>query len=694
MSLESKKSPRLAIFILTWISLIVFISSIGPSSVGLLGPMLMIDTLIRPALIVSSFLLAALGFGRLIARSLKLPRAGIVFELALGLAFILELDLLLGITGVLFKPGIALLIIVLGVLALIVTSVQSLRESIELPDVPLIAWACLPASAVLIVASSSLPGGLWQSEAFGYDTLSYHLQLPREWIALGRIVPLEHNVYSFLPGLMEVGWTHLALINGGMHNNQASAMNAAHLLHASFVFISAMLAARAVLMLTGVESEKSRKPGIWLAAGLVIATPWVVVVGSMAYNEMAVVAFGLAAMVCALLPDISCLKRGMLVGALVGSACSAKPTAMFLITPIVACVMLLGSTKPTKVRHGLTLLASAAFTGSAVLFVWLIRNWLVSGNPVFPAASGLFGTGHWTSEQIQRFIQAHQFQGSFISRLALLFSTTRGMFHSQWSLLWIFVLVLSSLGLTHANTRKATVILGLGLIMACAGWLIFTHLQSRFLVPLLIAAAPMAGLGLVGLMSHLRKPLHCRIASVAAAVLVATLSIHTFIIFHHQRNGDPNIRLVQGFDAITGKMFKDQIQTSDPVHRQELVDLLSPAGYVNVVLSNSASVYLLGDATPLYFQKPVIYHTTWDTSPLGQAIRSAPDDPARWAGLLSEQGLTHVLVNLAELDRLTSDNWYDPAATQASVQRFVQSLGKPTHSWPKLGRFLYELPSQ
>ncbi|MEM9252773.1 MAG: hypothetical protein AAGB29_10530, partial [Planctomycetota bacterium] len=64
------------------------------------------------------------------------------------------------------------------------------------------AW-CGVGLGLLAVGAACAPGSMWRVEAMGYDVLSYHLQLPREWLAAGRLSGLEHNVYSHLPSLVE-----------------------------------------------------------------------------------------------------------------------------------------------------------------------------------------------------------------------------------------------------------------------------------------------------------------------------------------------------------------------------------------------------------------------------------------------------------------------------------------------------------
>jgi len=73
----------------------------------------------------------------------------------------------------------------------------------------------IPALALaMLVAACQPPGWLWDSEAGGYDALSYHLQLPQEWRANHALWPNTHNVFSFLPSYVEAAFLHLAALSG------------------------------------------------------------------------------------------------------------------------------------------------------------------------------------------------------------------------------------------------------------------------------------------------------------------------------------------------------------------------------------------------------------------------------------------------------------------------------------------------
>jgi hypothetical protein len=128
---------------------------------------------------------------------------------------------------------------------------------------------------------------------------------------------------------------------------------------------------------------------------------------------------------------------------------------------------------------------------------------------------------------------------------------------------------------------------------------------------------------------------------------------------------------------------------------------LSPEVYVNLTgrgpdasivaevdAGQPEGLYLLGDAASLYFTDAlgptrrrgdegprVIYHTTWDTSPLGEAIRadgSAEGDPGAWSAWLNGRGIGRVLVSYPELTRLAArDRNFDPAVTIDAVKRWI-----------------------
>ena len=72
-----------------------------------------------------------------------------------------------------------------------------------------------PLAAISVIGALVLPGLLWGDEPNGYDVVEYHLQVPREWFELGRIIPLQHNVFSYFPFNTEMHYLAAMHLRGG-----------------------------------------------------------------------------------------------------------------------------------------------------------------------------------------------------------------------------------------------------------------------------------------------------------------------------------------------------------------------------------------------------------------------------------------------------------------------------------------------
>ena len=132
----------------------------------------------------------------------------------------------------------------------------------------------------------------------------------------------------------------------------------------------------------------------------------------------------------------------------------------------------------------------------------------------------------------------------------------------------------------------------------------------------------------------------------------------------------------------------------DPGFARELAVANSDV-YLTLFTDARRGVFLLGDATPFYILRPVVWHTTWDTSPLGEIIRAHGDDHRAWAAALIERGLPLVLVNEAEMHRLIDFKpWYDPDVAAADWRGFFESHARRLMVWPinaEHRRVLYEI---
>lgn len=636
--------------------------------------------LLASAWMPALYLLGALGLGvwaqRLAAPDLERPWA---IRAGLGLAAMLTITQLLGITGLIGVRGVALVPVVVGITILVLPVVRAGR--IVVAEKPSWLWiAGMPAIGVMLAAACSPPGWLWSSEFGGYDTLSYHLQLPREWLAMGRVWPVEHNVYSFLPGYVEAAFLHVAVLMGagktGLVTPEGSMLAAAQLLHAGMAIAAVLLtasAARAVLERAGSPHARGLAP---LAGGLVLATPWAVVTGSMAYNEMAVLALFASALAAALAGELSPVRRGVIVGVLVGVACGCKPTALLFCAP--ACGLAMLWERPR--RTWLPLVLGACAGGVAMLLPWLVRNWMACGNPVFPQLTGVFGAAHWSAEQVARYRSGHSFEGGVLDALRLFVlpeasGEHRGILHAQWALFGPMTLVGVGISLAVGRTHRMAAMVAMMLLMQLLAWLALTHVQSRFLMPMLVPGAVGVALGLSAIP-------WAGLARTLGFLAVLTQSLATGVIFLGQKMD------LSGPNAAT--LFGPALFADAPADADDRA--IGPVAFLNTRLPKGSRVLVVGDAAVLYIRVPFAYATTWDTSPLLAVIREHPDEPAAWSPALRGQGYTHVYADLAELDRLALSGWSDPMLDAGYVVSWLAAHARPVYKDEQGQRLVYELP--
>lgn len=657
------------------------------------------------------YLAAAAGWGRLARPLIAGASSAASLQWGVGLALLLSISHAAGWAGALGgKHGafVAWGIVGAGLALLGHQLLVGLRRHGGGVYVPALHWTlllCVPGLGVLLVAACSPPGWLWDSEFGGFDALSYHLQLPQEWLRDGRLAPLEHNVYSFLPGYVEAAYMHLGAMltpivgRHGLVGGNGQGALACQLLHAGLGAMTAILSARVAhaLVSRAGGGHAAARTCAGVAGTLVLSTPWVIVVGSLAYNEMGVTALAAAAGLAACDDRLSPVRRGALAGFLVGVACGCKPTAILLAAPCIAALLLVHA--PARLWPRLVLPGIVA--GLLALSPWLARNWAASGNPVFPHAASVFGTGHWDAEQVDRYARAHAFTGSWSQRLRLTVRPDphdpaappprhRGVMHPQWGACWPLVLAAGVLIAGCPLVRRTGAALCLGIGVSLALWLGATHVQSRFLVPLVVPGAWLIALALWRAWILLGRA-GTWVAPAAGALAVAGSGAWSVAQFAAQRAGRPNAMLVAGVPMITGESLRPVLAAAPPRAAGELLASASPEVFCNLTLSPGDRVLLVGDATPFYYTVPVVYATTWDRSPLARAILDAPDQPEAWTARLVEAGITHALINLDELERLKRSGTIDPALSPAAIEAWGESLGAPAMGWARPGRVLFRL---
>jgi 4-amino-4-deoxy-L-arabinose transferase-like glycosyltransferase len=656
-----------------------------------------------------AYILAAVGLGRLFRPLFAASEHALPLQACTGLAAMLTLSHLLGWAGLLggaHGPFVGAGAVLGGAALALHQAYRALRGGGWEPRTSWTGLIGAPALAILLVGACNPPGVLWDSEFGGYDALSYHLQLPQEWLKLGAVRGLDHNVYSFLPGYLEAAFMHLGAMtfapsaptttegSFGLVAGEGERLISCQLLHASCALLAAWCVSSAAAALARRAGLERAQLAGRIAGAATLVTPWMVVTGSLAYNDTAVVLFLAGAMLAAADDRLLPWVRGGLVGLLVGAACGAKPTALFMAGVPSGILLLVFLPR----RAWMPTFSAGALVGALMLAPWMIRNAGATGNPVFPFAAGLFanesgGTGHWTAEQVARFAGSHTFGGSVADRLRLLVlpdpsdpagTRHRGMLHSQWALFFPIVLIAAGAAWIRAvrpasSSRAVIAALTAALLAQVILWLTLTHLQSRFLLPLIAPGAVLLGIACAGV------PARIGVAGGALALVIQCVSLA--MLFVAQVGGDPNRGLVLGPAWFSGRLMRDALATMPDDERAAQLAQLPPEIFVNTALPPNSAVYFLGDATPLYASVRAVYNTTYDRWPIEQAFAFSTD-PAAQTSHLRSMGIDYVLISLGEVRRLTESGFIDPAVSEQAVITWMTRGATPVRSWPDVGRYL------
>ena len=253
----------------------------------------------------------------------------------------------------------------------------------------------IPAVVLGVLAATVPPGLLWQEEANGYDVLEYHLGAPRDWFFAGRIVYLDHNMYSNFPMNAEMLYLLPMVLLGSPWKAAIVAQ-----------FVSLLQGALCGYVAWLIGRDYSRRAG--LIAGMAgAAMPWITYVGALAYVENGMLFYGLlAAGLCNRAirdPSERNCWRALALGAMVGLACGYKYTAI----PMIA-VPLLGLWAVLSAARGRFSNAIIPVILAATMFApWAVRNQRMTGDPVFPLGYSAFGSTVWTDVQHRQFVAAH-----------------------------------------------------------------------------------------------------------------------------------------------------------------------------------------------------------------------------------------------------------------------------------------------
>lgn len=646
----------------------------------------------------AAWMLSALGLGVMCVRLLRLGAVPWPVALALGCASLLTIDCAAGTLGVfsraqsrlaagaLLVPGVVLLWRSLALQRRGVTMCLRVQTADAAPAGAWLLFASAPALAALLLAAAGTPGWIWSTEFGGYDAISYHLLLPREWMALGGITSLPHNIYSALPSFMESAFMHLMALQGGA---AAGALHA-QVLHALFTVAAACMVGEIARLLLG------REP--WTAAVLLLGVPWVIVTGSLAYDEMAMMLLFAALLWGVLFAWEEHPSRTWTVALalLAAAAIGVKMTAALFVVAPTALLWLWRAARPQRgagpsAAQTIVSMSIAACVGALVLSPWWLRTAAATGSPLFPA----LGDGGLGEVRAQVFHAAHgalpvaewpralwsEFVGAGLGNAPESGAPGAGApWRAFWSVLPWMAAVSACVLLTSAPFRRTALLMTTVLGVQLALWLLLTHAKGRFLLP---TAVPMVLLVSLAISRAIppRSPLFAmRTALCALLALWCAQPLWCYVVdgprIEIDVNGRKEGRLVAAEGIGIEKLFSGEVgEDSLPASLR--------------ALPTDARVVTLGANAVFWWPTVPTYASVWNEHPLIATLEAtdAGMDAARAA--LRTRGWTHVVIDEVMLNVWRRSGWLDPRITPERVRALCLSL-KPIRV--EAGGSLFELP--
>ena len=340
--------------------------------------------------LLAGFLLPLLGLaatawvlGRGATRALSLAFSGRLekwtVSTTLGLALAAHLLLLLGLAGRLQAVPVLLAAALVHVLG---TSVwqETWRE----------AWGDLRAGGlrgawvagfVLVIAPFALPA-LYPPTAF--DATLYHLPFARDFVATGGVPYLIDRRFPVFPQANEILFAAVMLFGRDVA--------------AQGVQLLATLLTAALLALWARRAFPELRAAGALAPALFLGSPLVAYLAGTGYVEAGLTLFVTGGLYAADRWRETGDRRWLVPAAvLAATAADVKYLGLYFLGVLGATVLLvaLAKLRPAGERALDVLLFGGV--ALAVLAPWYLRIFLLTGNPVFPYAAGIFGASPWQS---------------------------------------------------------------------------------------------------------------------------------------------------------------------------------------------------------------------------------------------------------------------------------------------------------
>ncbi|MBS1701657.1 MAG: hypothetical protein JST12_08350 [Armatimonadetes bacterium] len=473
----------------------------------------------------------------------------------------------------------------------------------------------LPLAAILLLVVA-LVGVLTPSTSLDWDSLAYHLAVPKIWIGNHQAGPISFIHHSNFPAAVD-SWFVVGELIGG----QTVAK--------SFVWYFTLSGVGAI---AGFLGEKFSPKVGWLCALAFVGIPMVMWESGTAYIDVANGLFAGFGFVYAA-QYIDKKEKGdlWLAAILLSLAAGSKYTGLqsILVASFVALVF--ASNKVDAIKMG-------SFAGLMAL-PWYLKNWLLVGNPVYPFFYSVLGGKNWDVFQGQIYSEEqHTFGYHGVTNLGqgiLGLVTSPGRFTNPQPLLGggfafvslgFAVFAGAVLGAVKGLVSKFDRGLAAMILLQLLAWF-FLSQQSRYILTLIVPMLYFLARALCW------KPVGKLVVGAVVIQAIAALWVYK-----------ENI-VTERLPVLVGGLTKDEFlggySLEDGTHVPGKVDTYQLSKFID----NDPTVQKVGlfdEVFGYYLNKPYFWATPGHTTELGYADMQTAD---QLVDALKKQGITHAYLN-------------------------------------------------
>lgn len=480
----------------------------------------------------------------------------------------------------------------------------------RLPRLGLLDLACAAVVFFALLRGAVLAG----APVTDWDSLSYHLALPKLYLLHGAHLRFDWTMTAHYPQTTESLSVMLLALRGG---------EAAQ-------WLEWLLGAGTLLGVGLLASSFFTPAAAWPAAALfAVQPPFARVLGTAKSDCAAAFALTLALL---MFFRGKSGREALLPGLLAGAAAACKHNGLWAAGALAALLLKRG-------RALAWFVLGAALLGSG----WLLRNWVMAGSPLWPFYSGLFGGGPGAAEAAARQLASATggVERTLLNFLLLPLHVVADpeRFTFAPSALVLAFLVLLGLRLAHRKPVAGAPLLFCAAYLA--PWFLFWQ-EGRYLLPVLaVLCALCAGWALELFAEGRQRRFHALALLVLglspAAALEANNALYGFLAVRPSDGGEPRRRYLE---RTLGAPYAAQARA-------------------NEVLPPDAKVALLYEVRGFYLERDFAYINPLDAGPVDWA--SLRDGEALRRRLL-ELGFTHALYNPTLGSYKGDQAYYDHAA--------------------------------